>query len=51
MCLKRKSLSCPEEQPCAQGEQGFILLGGVAMFIEEQMCLKFCLIVTFSYEF
>jgi hypothetical protein len=56
----------PREQPCPQGKKGpkwfqratipssrkgVMLLQGVTMFLEEQMCLKFCMIVIFSYEF
>ncbi len=32
-------------------EQGLKLPKGVTMFLGEQMCPKFCLIITFSYEF
>jgi len=50
MSLGRRNLVAPKSNHVLK-EQGLKLPKGVTMFPKEQMCLKFCLIVTFAYEF
>jgi hypothetical protein len=47
---KEEEFKLPWGTPCARGEQGLKLFGGLAMFHKEQMCSKFCLTINFAYE-
>jgi hypothetical protein len=46
-----KVLTYFKEQPFPSGRKGVMLLQGIIMLLEEHICLKFCMIVIFSYEF
>jgi len=49
--LGKKFLNCPREQPSPRGRKGLKVPHGTTMFLREQMCLKLCVLVIFSYEF